>query len=469
MSDDVTYSRIPSDALERWSIVRACVAGDQAMRAAKLLPYLNPQDKSPDNKERNASYVERAVYYNATGRTLNGMLGIAFKKDPSIQLPDYLDYLRTNTDGEGNSIYQQSQVVVSDLMTCGRCGLLVDIVEPNGPVIKFYAPESIINWRYENGKLVMLVLAETVEKQTGYEVEYLSQYREYELVDGRCIVRLWQQNNDGAFAPVLVKDANGQEVEELVLRSKSKLSFDYIPFKWVGSRSNDSKIDDVPLYPLAKLNVAHYRNSADYEDSVFFVGQAQPWISGLTEEWRDYLQKQGTAYVGSRSPFLLPENGAFGFAQPEPNSLVKEAMDQKEAQMVALGARLLDQNAIQVTATQNDNDKEVSTSILSMCVANANEAYQAVIRWCAEMLDKTLTEEEAQASYKINQDYSRVKIDSPALASLVAAWQAGVIAKPDLRAYLRSEGIIATERTDDAIDDDLETEGPALGLSDANA
>lgn len=468
MSDDVTYSRIPSDALERWSIVRACVSGDQAMRAAKLLPYLNPMDKSPENQQRNESYVDRAVYYNATGRTLNGLIGLAFKKDPSLTLPAYIDHLRTNADGEGNSVYQQSQAVVSDLLACGRCGLLVDIdASLNVPVIKFYSPERIINWRYDNGQLAMVVLTETVEKHSGYEVEYVNQYREYELVDGRCVVRLWQQNDDGAFAPMVVKDANGQEVEELVLHSKSKKSFDYIPFQWVGSRSNDSKIDDVPLYPLAKLNVAHYRNSADYEDTVFFVGQAQPWISGLTEEWRDYLQKQGTAYVGSRSALLLPDNGAFGFAQPAPNSLVKEAMDQKEVQMVALGARLLDQNAVQVTATQSDNDKEVSTSVLSMCVANANEAYQKVIRWCADMLDKTLTEEEAQASYKINQDYSRVKIDAPALASLVAAWQAGVIAKPDLRAYLRSEGIIATERTDDAIDDDLDIEGPALGLSDA--
>lgn len=465
-TQDITFNRVPADALERWSVTRAVVSGDQAMRAAKLLPYLNPLDHSAENKARNEAYVERAVFYNATGRTLDGLIGTAFKKDPDLTLPAYLDYLRTDADGARNSIYQQSQSVVSQLLQAGRHGLMVDFDGAlNRPVIKSYAAENIINWRYAGPSLAMLVLFESVEvpETGGYGIDSVSQWRELYLDEsGRCVCRLWQLDKDGKPQVRQVADANGKMVDELVMRTQSKPSLDFIPFRFVGARNNDASIDDVPLYALARLNVAHYRNSADYEDSVFYVGQAQPWISGLTEEWRDHLEAQKTAYIGSRSPFLLPQGGAFGFAQPSPNSLVKEAMDQKEAQMVALGARLLDQNAIQVTATQNENDKEVSTSVLSMCAANANEAYQTAIGWCAVMVDKPLSEADAQAAFKINQDYSRVVIDSQAVTALVAAWQTGVIAKPDVRAWLRSEGIIATERTDEMIEDDLALQGPAL-------
>lgn len=462
---DITYSKIPTDALERWAVVRAVIAGDQAMRKGGFLPYLNAADLSAENKERNASYVERAVFYGATGRTLDGLIGIAFRKDPSHALPERLQYLLADADGSRNSIYQQSQAVAANVLEVGRHGLMVDFdAKLSRPVIKSYAAESIINWRYDGGQLSLIVLMETVEEPDGYGAKEVTQYRELALENGVCVCRLWRINDDGQAQVYQAIDVNtGELTDAVVLRSQAK-TLDFIPFRFTGSRNNDAEIDASPLYALAMLNVAHYRNSADYEDSVFFVGQAQPWIAGLTEDWRDHLESQKVAYIGSRAPFLLPQGGTFGFAQPAPNTLVKEAMDQKEQQMIALGARLLDQTTRTTTATESENDKEVSTSVLSMCIANVNEAYQTAIGWCAVLLGTPLTGEEQQASYKISQDYSRAKIDSQAIAALVAAWQAGAIAKPDLRAYLRSEGILAVERTDDDVDGDLLEEGPALGV-----
>ena len=467
--NDITTSRIPDDAAERWAVVRAVIAGDQAMRASKCLPYLNKADLSAENRARNEAYVERAVFYGATGRTLDGLIGIAFKRDPSLQTPTYLDYLASDADGMRNSVFQQSQSVAAHVLSVGRHGLMVDYdARLSRPVIKSYNAETIINWRYDGGQLIMVVMLEQVEEIDGYGLNMATQYRELALENGRCVCRLWRLDENGDPYVLTGKDADGKEVPELLMRSQSKI-LDFIPFRFVGSRNNDASIDDSPLYSLAKLNQAHYRNSADYEDSVFYVGQAQPWIAGLTEEWRDHLEKQGSSYVGSRAPFLLPEGGAFGFAQPGANTLVKEAMDQKEKQMIALGARLLDDHAARMSATQSDNDRENSVSVLSMCIANVNEAYQTAIGWCAVMLDKSLTGEEAQASYKINQDYSTTVVDAQGLTALVAAWQTGLIAKPDLRAYLREAGVIAAERTDEAIDGDLELQGPALGaMGDVN-
>jgi hypothetical protein len=83
-------------------------------------------------------------------------------------------------------------------------------------------------------------------------------------------------------------------------------------------------------------------------------------------------------------------------------------------------------------------------------------------------LDKELTKEEEQATFKINQDYSTMVIDSQAVTSLVGVWQSKGIALSDLRAYFRKQGIIATERTDQEIDDDLDAEPPSLGLTNDN-
>lgn len=460
---DISTSRIPSEALERWRTTSAVVAGDQALKALKVLPYLNKADKSEENIARNEAYCERAVFYNATGRTLDGLMGVAYKKDPTTQLPEYLQYLLTDCDGMRNSIYQKSQSVLSNVLKTGRDGLMVDFNNRlQRPVINSYAAESIINWAYDDtGRLILVVLAESIEVRDGYEVKYVDQWREMMLLNGVCTVRLWQKNKEGNAEIVQAKDADGNMVDELVMRSKSK-PLDFIPFRFVGSRNNDANIDDTPLYALAKLNVAHYRNSADYEDSVFYSGQAQPWMSGLTEQWIEHAEFK-KCYVGSRAPMLLPENGAFGFAQPQPNTLVHEAMTHKETQMVALGARLLDANTVQISATQSDNDKEASTSVLSMCAANVSEAFQTAISWCAILLDKALTKEEEQSSFKVNQDYSKLMVDPQGLTAIVGAWQSGAIAVNDVREYLRKQGILATERTDELISADIETQEPNLG------
>ncbi|MCP6133308.1 DUF4055 domain-containing protein, partial [Klebsiella pneumoniae] len=135
-------------------------------------------------------------------------------------------------------------------------------------------------------------------------------------------------------------------------KPKGEDFWDEIPFTFVGAQNNDPSIDESPLAALVEINLGHYRNSADYEDSVFFCGQVQPVISGLDTAWRDWLQDKGIR-VGSRSPFLLPKEGSFTYAQAQPNTLAKEAMDSKRDYSVQLGARLIEQNGAVKTATQS--------------------------------------------------------------------------------------------------------------------
>ncbi|MGL4439482.1 MAG: DUF4055 domain-containing protein, partial [Bosea sp. (in: a-proteobacteria)] len=419
--------------------------------------------------ERNLAYKQRAVLYNATGRTRDGLLGLAFRRDPRglDNLPARLAYLEVNCDGAGASLYQQSQATTKAALETGRHGLYVDYSEAlMGPIIKAYRAEDIINWRVANegGKtaLTMVVLAEEAEIDDGYQTVCVPQWRELLLENGRFVVRLWQRLQKGG-EPVQVAFDEAGQVFDMVPRSVGG-PLDFIPFQFVGAQSNDPAIDEGPLYDLAYLNRAHYRNSADYEDSVFLAGQPQPWMSGLTEEWRDHLQKQGSAYLGSRAMLMLPQGGAFGIEQAQPNTLAKEAMDQKESQMIALGARLIEASQANRTATESDNDKEVSTSVLSMVCANVSEAYTQAIAWCARYVDLTIAE--GDGKYAINQDFARMVAEPQMITALVGAWQSGAFAKTDLRAFLRRLGVIDVQRSDEVIDDEMEAAGPALGMAD---
>ena len=215
---------------------------------------------------------------------------------------------------------------------------------------------------------------------------------------------------------------------------------------FVGSENNDSSIDDPPLYDMAEINIGHYHNSADYEDSVWFSGQPQFWIAGLDEAWRDHLEENGI-YVGSRAPLTLPVNGSCGFAQPEPNTLVKEAMDGKKEDMVSLGARLIERGSAVKTATQADNDSAAEHSILSLAVSNVSEAYSQCLMWMCAFENVA-----GEALLKLNQDFTQVSLDAAIMASLFNAVQAGRVPESDFWQYLRDRGVIAIDvgRVDDS-------------------
>lgn len=215
-----------------------------------------------------------------TKRTLSGMVGSVMRKDPEQIIPSQMDYLLTNADGSGVGLWQHAQDTLMELDSIGRGGLLVDapnvavatMAEQNAgllnPVIAFYTAENIINWRLERhgsvNRVVMVVLREEYEYGTDeFSPNYGEQYRVLDIVEGKYRQRLYQFSQKGELI---------NNVQEIFPQLGS-VEPGTIPFTFIGASNNDSTIDDAPLLPLAELNIGHFRNSADNEESSFAVGQ----------------------------------------------------------------------------------------------------------------------------------------------------------------------------------------------------
>lgn len=447
--NNVTYRRQEYDkALPGWTRTRAAIEGEEAVKALpNVLPYINPQDESPENIQRNRDYLTRAVYFNAAGRTLDGLVGLAFAKDPSVNLGPFT-YLEDDANGEGVSIYHAAQHAMAGVLATGRHGILADYV--NGrPAIIGYDAESIINWRVADidgmRKLVLLVLHEVVSEagKDGYSIEDVNQYREYRLEGGRVTLRIWREGKD--------ETVGLYDAPELSLPSSVTPYLTEIPFAFVGSESNSSKIQPAPLRGLAEMNFAHFRDSADYQDSVFYCGQVQPWASGLTEEWRDKLKEDGF-YMGSRAVLLLPVGGEFGFSQAQPNTLAHEAMNDKKDNMVALGARVVEQNQITKTATQAAGDIATGTSVLGLVSANVSEAMTLSLQRLGYFKS---AKPFMSAKFEITKDFTELSMDPQKVIAVVQTWQSGLLAKKDARDYYKKIGLVAPERTDAEIDEEI--------------
>lgn len=474
---DVTWQRPDyTNALTDWQLCSDAADGERKIKAGKTtyLPKPNPDDPSPKNDKRYKNYLARAVFYPATGRTRKGLVSLVYRKEPSHKLPSALEYVNEDIDGSGNSITKQSQKALGRILTTGRHGLFVDYPRTDGPVSRAVKDaqgirattisikaEQVINWRTTKigGKhmLSLVVFKETAIEIDGFENKEVEQYRELALIDGVYTVQVWRKAKDektgreewavyeGPYTPL---DGAGRTWSE-------------IPFIFPGSENNDPDIDEAPLLDLARLNIAHYRNSADYEDSAFFVGQAQPVITGLDEAWADRLEKNGV-YIGSRNALPLPVGADYKLAQALPNTLVKEAMDAKERQMVAIGAHLIEKGSAVKTATQQDSEDAVAHSVVSLCASNLSEAYEQCLRWMAAFENVPDTGIE----FQLSQDYTSKSIEPQMLQAMVAAWQSGAFAKFDLRRYLRRLDVIDPERTDEEIDTEMEEEDPGPPLQD---
>ena len=92
------------------------------------LRLINPSDVSEYNKNKNRGMITGAVLFNATARTLSGLMGLLFRSDPSWpEFKNGMDYLLKDADGAGLSLDHQAQLTAWNVTQVGRHGLLADM------------------------------------------------------------------------------------------------------------------------------------------------------------------------------------------------------------------------------------------------------------------------------------------------------------------------------------------------------
>lgn len=468
---------------EEYDKISDCIAGEVAVKKRReiYLPKPNPEDTSQANTTRYESYLTRAVFYNVTGHTLTGMVGQIFSRDPVIEVPELVKIVEKDADGSGIDLEQTAKKTATETLSKGRCGILVDYPLRdqattrremlNGdvrPTIVVYDAKSIINWRQykRSGKiyLSLVVIRETyMDEADEFETKEAIQFRELRLIDGVYNVRIWRKVN-GSSTYQIVSELSG------IPRDGKGNPITEIPFTFVGSDNNSPSIDPCPFYGIASLNLAHYRNSADYEESVFLVGQPTPYATGLTEDWVNNVLGNSIA-LGSRFTLPLPPNSSVGLIQAEANGLAFEAMQHKERQMVALGAKLVEQQAVQRTATEARQENASETSVLSNVAKNVEKAIKWALEWCAIFTGEIGFDDDARNTsikYELNTEFDLTQLTAEQQREVIAAWQSNAITFGEMRAVLRRGGMatLPDDKALAAIQEEVTLMANAIGSND---
>ena len=460
-----------SAKFSQWSMIRDCLSGEEAVKAASTTYLPMPgSDRSEVDRARYRQYLQRAVFYSVVRRTLAGLSGQIFLRRPTISVGEDLAPYLDNINGSGVSLVQQSKKALDFVVSYGRCGLLVDYPAVDGvitrqdeingyvyPTILLYDPFSVINWRERtvgSKRILSLVVIEESYciEDDGFELSTDTQWRVLRLDDQQnCWSDVWRWDNDDLNTRQLVLtashaviDADGNPLHE-------------IPFTFIGSINNDANIDYSPLADLAALNIAHYRNSADYEESCYIAGQPTLYAAGLDQNWVDNVL-HGSIALGSRSGLLLPNGATCGLIQAQANSQPFEAMEHKERQMAALGAKLIEQRQVQRTLGEAQIEEAGEVAALTIMAHNVSEAYEAALGMCTLFTGGSREDVE----FNLCTDYPALQLSANDRVELVKEWQSGAISYTELRNQLRRIGVATQD--DEAAKDEIASSqvGPIL-------
>lgn len=458
-----------------WKMMRDVIAGSRKIKAGKEAYLPKPAGRTDKDYDR---YVQRAGFFDVTSKTVNGLTAGIFRKPPTITLPSVIEYLLDDADGRGTGLDQLSKFACNEVIALGRAGILVDF--PSVPVDKradeekamnaraqlyVYRAENIINWNYSKVgatyQLDLLVLEEVrveADPEDPFLFEKSIQWRALMLEGGQYVVSVWADVADEKGVTQLV------EVERFEPRLANDQRLDFIPFVFIGADDLTADVDKPPVLDIAEVNIGHYRNSADYEDALYMVGQPTPVITGLSAQFID--KHAGELVIGSRAAWLLPSDAAASLLELKRDlSVLSGALADKQGQMVALGARLIEGRRTGVEAAETIRLRQTGeASVLSSISVNVSRAFQMALTWAAEWMKAGST---AEVEFEANTDFFNQKMTPEELKALVTSWQGGAISQQDLFDNLVAGEVLAHDRDFDEYLEQLET-APPPALSDAD-
>lgn len=431
-----------------WKRCRDTVEGEKAVHAATTtyLPRLEG--------EKDASYnarLYRTPFFNAVWRTVSGLKGMVFRKDPVPTVAKAIEPFLKDIDLAGTPLDVFAQNGFEELLTVGRGGLLNDYPqvtdgksltvaesEARGlrSSIQFYPAESIYNWKSTvvNGvKILTLVCLKEKQAVPGDEFSQKEKnvYRILDLTETGYRQRLFQINE---------KEEDEQIGDEIYPLMRGK-PLSRIPFNFLGVDDVSPNVESPPLIDLVNTNLKHYVVAADYEHGCHLSGLPTLFVIGYKPDVGDEI------YIGGATAQCLPEVGSEAkYVEVEGNfGALRENLDSKKSEMAVLGAKMLEAQKSSVESSETIKQRSVGEH--SQLAAMASIYGMSLSRSLSLMSEWAGSGEEA--TYELNTDFLPQGLSAPDLLALLAALQAGAISQQTFYKNLQAGEIADSDVTYD--------------------
>jgi hypothetical protein len=435
----------------QWKRIRDAVSGEDAVKDAGV-EHL-PRPAGQDNYDYK-QYLKRAMYYGASGRTSQGLVGAIFRKDPTVETPAKLAEFMDNVTLTGLPFNNFAKMAVEEVITMGRGGILVD--RPSGDAgrayLRLYPAESIINWRTteKDGSEVLEQIVLHEERQRadadGFGTEFYNVYRvlSYDETDGYT-VRVFEEGEDDG-------ETFFTEIEQYQPNRRGE-RFDYIPFVFLSPNDLTPPVDKSPLIDLVNVNLSHYRTQADLEQANYLTSSPTPYIIGQKNA------EQANWSIGSGTIWFLSEGASTGMLEYTGGGLtyLEQSLDRKQGMMALLGARLLEESKRTAEAAETVRLRgSGESSILASIADTVSDGLKKALEWAAAWEGVS-----GDISIELNTDFMDAKLNPQELTALVQAWQAGAMGQADMLYNLQRGEMLRPDYDIGTIQDEIDAENGA--------
>ena len=412
----------------RWTRIRDANTGEHAVRQKATTEYLRiPKHMKFDQV---GPYADSALWFGATGRTVDGLTSTIMRRPAQINLPKEMLAWLKSVDRRGTPIEVFITALVREVISIGRFGVLIDMLSTGGdPYLAGYTAESIINWRSmvvggapQLSLVVLQESKETPKPDDPFATETRDRYRVLQLgpTDGGgpnvYTQTIWEKQKVAGGRETLVA------IEGPITPTRRGEPLDFIPFQFFAPANLDAAISDSPIEGLVSINLSHYRTSAEIEHSAWHVGHPTYVVIGKLQGSNDSTELQ----VGPSTAWQIEQGGDVKIIQAGPGGLaaLENRLTKKEEMMAVLGARLLEPRKTGVESAvaidmRHRGERSLLGSIAGTTERGLSRALSVAAWW--------ITGQKDMATVELNKDFSTAAMSPAELVQLVTAWQSGGI------------------------------------------
>ena len=355
-----------------WQKIRDAVEGDHSARCAHLPPI--PAHRQ--DEDARVAYEARAVWYNATARTVDALVGASHRREAVVTVPPRFAPRLDDLTNRGESFHHVAKHITREVLTYGRYALLVDatiggdITNPMDrlPFLVGYNADSICNWRHriERGRKVLeqVVLQEEHSIPAGFGSLQETRYRVLELdADGYVVCRVYRRGESGVFA----------EFEQIRPTRFGGERWTEIPFVVIGPNGVGFDVQKPPVLDLSEMNYSHFRVSADYENGTFTISQPTVVVVGGPDDMGP-LRLGGSVQLPAGASMTLLEYRGDGLG------FVERLLDTKKGEMAVLGSRLMESTKREAETAEAVRLRQYGdTSTLASVAASISDGMERAI------------------------------------------------------------------------------------------
>jgi hypothetical protein len=312
----------------RWKRNREFLAGEDAVKCsdANYLPKLPSQSDSDY-----ISYKEAVDFFPGALRTLEGHIGLVFRKPAHFVSPDGHEDLWETVNPSRNKD-QLARLLFAERLATGYTGLLVDHdAQPEGlsaaqaSALGYHARIAV----YTAEAILDVVPAIIGGKRVTVQVRLLDDektVRELRLDAGVYTQNVWRLNDGGEWALV-----------ETITPTKGKQTLDHIPFILDNHNPGDHLPGKAPLDEVVNVNKQLYRAQAQLNNTLRNVASPMRVICGVEETDKPYTVSPDSIWIfqSAETKVQFLEMSGQGVAG------LQQHVSGKIDEMAAIGARIL--------------------------------------------------------------------------------------------------------------------------------